>query len=58
MQERFTAEHGCELFGDAFEYLLDGGGITDKRCRHLEASGRYIAYGDFNVTGYPFHEIS
>jgi hypothetical protein len=36
MQESLPPEHGSELFGDAFEELLDGGGVAHERRRHLQ----------------------
>merc|ERR1719226_384366 len=39
VQERLSAEHGGEILSDAFEHLLDGGGVARERDSHLQALG-------------------
>ena len=45
MQESLASEHGGELFGDALEELLDGGGVADESGGHLQAARRNITHG-------------
>merc|ERR1712055_734540 len=57
MEESLSPEHGSELFGDTFEDLLDGGGITHESGGHLETTRRDVTHGGFHIVGNPFNEI-
>jgi len=57
MQESFAPEHSSELFRDALEELLDGGGVADESGGHLEATGRNVTDGGLDVVGDPFDEV-
>ena len=45
MQESLAPEHSGELFRDALEELLDGGGVADESGGHLQAARRNITHG-------------
>ena len=58
MEESLTPEHSGELLTDSLEELLDGGGVTDERTGHLEASGRNVTDGGLDIVGDPFNEVA
>ena len=58
MEESLTPEHSGELLTDSLEELLDGGGVTDECTGHLEASGRNVTDGGFDIVGDPFNEVA
>ena len=58
MEESLAPEHSGELLRHAFEQLLDGGAVTDKGCRHLEAAWRDVTDGGLHVVRYPFNEVA
>lgn len=47
----------CKLFGNSFEQLLNGSGISNKRRCHLNSSRRNITHCSFYIVRNPFHEI-
>ena len=49
--------HTSELLRDAFEELLDGGGVADERGGHLESSWGDVAHGGLHVVRDPFDEV-
>ena len=57
MQESLAPEHGSELVSDTLEELLDGGGVTDKGGRHLEAARGHGAKRGLDVVGDPLNEV-
>ena len=57
MKESFSPEHGCELFGNSLEQLLDGGGVTDEGGGHFQTAGWYVADGRLHVVRDPFDEV-
>merc|ERR1719219_2099844 len=57
MQESLAPEHSSELLRDSLEELLDGGGVADEGCGHLETSGRDVADSGLDVVGDPLHEV-
>merc|ERR1712072_1610125 len=57
MQESFTPEHSGELFRDALEELLNGGGVADESGGHLKTTGRNVTDGGLDVVGDPFDEV-
>ena len=58
MKKSFALEHFVELVLNAFEYLLNGSGIADKSCGHLQIFGWNIAHGRLDIIGDPFHEMA
>ena len=58
MEESLTSEHGGELFGYAFEQLLDGGAVTDEGSGHLETTWWDVADGGLHVVGDPFNKVT
>ena len=57
MEEGLPTEHGSELFSYPLEKLLDGSGVTDEGGGHLEATGRDVADGSFDIVGDPFNKV-
>jgi len=57
MQESLPSEHSGELFGDALEQLLDGGGVADEGGGHLETTWWNVAHGNLDVVGDPFDKV-
>merc|ERR1711892_433786 len=57
VEESLPPEHGGELLGDPLEDLLDGGGVTDKGCRHLESSWWNITDSSLNIIRDPLNKI-
>ena len=56
VQESLALEHAGELHVDASEELLDGGGVTNERGRHLQSLGRNITDGRLDVARNPLDE--
>ena len=57
VEEGLPTEHGSELFSYPLEKLLDGSGVTDEGGGHLEATGRDVADGSFDIVGDPFNKV-
>ena len=57
MQESLAPEHGSELFGDALEKLLDGGGVANEGGGHLQTTGWDVTDGGLDVVGDPLDEV-
>ncbi len=57
MQESLATEHGGELLRNALEQLLDGGGVTNERGSHLQATGRNIADGRLHIVWNPLDKV-
>merc|ERR1711971_390583 len=57
MQESLSSEHSSELFGDTFEHLLDGGGVSDESDGHLQSLWWDITDGGFDVVWDPLDEV-
>jgi hypothetical protein len=57
VKESFPTEHGSELFSYPLEQLLDGSGVTNKGGSHLQAAGRDVADGSFDIVGDPLHKV-
>ncbi len=58
MEESLPAEHSGKLLRDSLEQLLDGCGVSDEGCRHLQTTWRDVAYGGLDVVGDPFNEVA
>ena len=50
MQESLAPKHSGELFGNALEELLDGGGVADKSGGHLQTAWRNVTYRSLQAT--------
>ena len=57
MKESLATEHSGELFADALEELLNGGGVADEGGAHLQSARRDVADGGLDVVGDPFNEV-
>ena len=57
MKESLSAEHGGELFRNAFEELLDGCGVADECGRHFESSWGNVANSCLDIVGDPLDEV-
>ena len=58
MKESFPTEHCGELLRYTFKHLLDGGGISNDSCGHLEHLGGDVANGRLDVVGDPLNEVT
>ena len=58
MEESLAPEHGCELLGDTFEQLLDGGTVADECAGHLQTTWWDVTHGGLDVVRDPFHEVA
>ena len=57
MQKGLPTEHDGELLGDALPGLLDGGGIANKGCGHLEPLGGDVTDGGLDIVGDPLDKV-
>ena len=57
VKKGLTTEHSSELFGDTFEHLLDGGGVTNEGSTHFQSFRRDVTDGRFDVVGDPFNKV-
>eukprot|EP00056_Hartaetosiga_gracilis_P009898 m.143826 g.143826 ORF g.143826 m.143826 type:complete len:306 (-) comp13216_c0_seq1:587-1504(-) len=57
VKEGLAAEHSSELLTDALEELLDGGAVTNKGSRHLEATWWDVTHSSLDVVGDPFNKV-
>ena len=57
MEESLASEHGGELFRNALEQLLDGGGVADEGRRHFQSAGRNVTDGGLHVVGDPLDKV-
>ena len=57
MQESLAPEHGSELLRDTLEQLLDGSGVTNEGCSHLEATWWDVANSSLDIVGDPLNEV-
>jgi len=58
VQESLSSEHSGKLFGDSFEQLLDGGGVTNEGGAHLQSSWWDVANSGFDVVRDPFNKVA
>ena len=58
MEESLPPEHGGELLPNPLEELLDGSGVADEGCGHLETSGGNVTDGGLDVVRDPLHEVA
>ena len=57
MQESLAPEHGSELLRDTLEQLLDGSGVTNEGCSHLEATWWDVTDGSLDIVGDPLDKV-
>jgi len=57
VKESLSSEHSGELFRDALEQFLDGGGIANKCGRHLETAWWNVTDGSLDVIRDPFDKV-
>ena len=57
VEKGLAAEHDGELLGDALPGLLDGGGIANKGCGHLEPLGGDVTDGGLDIVGDPLDKV-
>ncbi len=57
MQESLAPEHGRELLGDALEQFLNGGGVADYGCGHLQSANGDVAERGLDVVRDPLGEV-
>ena len=57
MEEGLSPEHGSKLFSNPLEEFLDGRGVANEGCRHLEAPWRDVANSSLDIVGNPLHKV-
>ena len=57
MEEGLSPEHGSKLFSNPLEEFLDGRGVANEGCRHLEAPWRDVTNSSLDIVRDPLHKV-
>ena len=57
VKESLPPEHGCELLWDTLEHLLDGCGVSNEGCWHLETLGWDVTDTGLHIVGDPLDKV-
>ena len=57
VEESLSSEHGCELFSNSLEHLLDGSWVSNEGWAHLESLWWNIADWWLDVVWNPLYEV-